>query len=155
MELFSENTALALCLITFLGGISMAMLHDLACDLLKMHKSKTAVKKLCGAYFLIQRLFLRPAWEHCEHAVKFCRAVILLYGLQAAATASVVALGIAALLWGKLCCLFGYTAAAKVLFLDAPVLLLSVVLFKRPTNKERGKWRFEKYHNTSNHESLF
>lgn len=155
MELFSENTALALCLITFLGGISMAMLHDLACDLLKMHKSKTAVKKLCGAYSLIQRLFLRPSWEHCEHAVKFCRAVILLYGLQAAATASVVALGIAALLCGKLCCLFGYTAAAKALFLDAPVLLLSVVLFKRPTNKERGKWRFEKYHNTSNHESLF
>ena len=155
MELFSENTALALFLTAFLGGISMAMLHDLACDLLKMHKSKTGVKKLCGAYSLIQRLCLRPAWEQCEHAVKFCRAVILLYGLQAAATASVVVLGIAALLWGKLCCLFGYTAAAKALFLDVPVLLLSVVLFKRPTNKERGKWRFGKYHNTSNHESLF
>ena len=41
MELFSENIVLALFLTTFLGEISMVMLHDLACDLLKMHKSKT------------------------------------------------------------------------------------------------------------------
>ena len=155
MELFSENTVLAQFLTTFLGEISMVMLHDLACDLLKMHKSKTGVKKLCRAYSLIQCLCLRPAWDHCTHAVKFCRVVILLYGLQAAATVSVVVLGIAALLGGKLCRFFGYTAVAKALFLDVPVLLLSVVLFKRPTNKERGKWRFEKDHNTSNHESLF
>ena len=122
--------------------------------LLKMHRSKTAVKKLNKQYNLAQKLWFIHFYEHCLHAVGFCKAFIWYSRMH------VLYLGIF---------LLSVLLYAVQLFNGNTIVWLSttmIFLFSLPStfiswSVSRpfiGRFKihtFEKYHNTDDHSSLF
>ena len=135
--------ALSICFFLF-GSLLCYLMMD---GLLRMHRSKTAVKKLKKEYTFLRRLWLRPHQEHCLHAVPSCKKLIALQRLG----------------W----ILFGVYLAVCLLS-DALVIWSSVILFvifnlpmfflngllSRPFIGRFKEYSFAKYHNTEDHSSI-
>ncbi len=129
---------------------SFFMLRSILSELLQMHKSKTAVKKIRKQYTFRQKLTLRHVAEHTEHAVKFTRFMIWVHHFSC---------------WTMLICplsffvlsdrWFVYLLAGRFLLFDAPVMSLFSLLDAHPLNRRKYKMRFTQYHNTSDRTSLF
>lgn len=121
--------------------------------LLKMHRSKTAVKKLKKEYTFLQKMRLLPFATHCLHAVRFCKGLILLWKI--ARVCFVVFLLIAVLNGFGIVSNMVLLCSAVVLFVlfDVPTLVLDL-LFARPFIGKFRAYSFEKYHNTEDHNSL-
>ena len=127
-------------------------------SLLKMHRSKSAVKKLMKEYTFLQRMQLIHFRENCRHAIKFCKRMII---YQKIAWGCLALYLIISLLFA-----FGLFSAKFIAWLtvgifvafDVPAfainrLLSRPILFQR-FRRSKG-FSFEKYHNTENHDSLF
>ena len=130
--------------------ISILMLRLLLGDLLRMHKSKTAVKKISKQYAFCQKLCLRHVSEHCEHAVRFSRFLVWVHNIYAPVSAVCLISG-----WILPARYFVYGTVMKWILLDVPIWLLMFVLDAHPFRKRKHQWRFAKYHNTSDKTSLF
>lgn len=130
--------------------LSVIILRLLLGALLRMHKSKTAVKKIEKQYTFWQKLCLLHVAEHCEHAVKFTRFMILVHNIYTPATFLCLTFGL--LLPGRW---FAYVTIGKWCLMDLPIVLLMQVLDSHPFQRRRHAWRFDKYHNTSDRTSLF
>ena len=123
-------------------------------SLLKMHRSKSAVKKVKKEYTLLQRMQLVHFKENCRHAVKFCNRMIVyqkIYWVCLALYLSISLLFAFGLFSAKF--IAWLTVGIFVAF-DVPAftinrLLASPILFGR-----FKEFSFEKYHNTENHDSL-
>ena len=134
--------------------ISFYMLRSILSELLQMHKSKTAVKKIRKQYTFRQKLALRHVADHTEHAVTFARRMILVHHLS---------------FWTMLLCLlsklilsgrwFVYLLVSRFLIFDVPVWVFNFLLdphpFSRRKRRRSSPFRFNKYHNTSDKTSLF
>ena len=144
----APGTAAFLALVFWLVGIFL--LRCILSDLMEMHKSKTALKKIRREYTFRQKLLLRHVGEHAEHAAKFTRLLILFHH----ASAFTMALSLIQwLLWpGKLS--FCILAGRFALF-DVPVMLLDFLLDEHTLKKRVHRRRFRKYHNTPDKTSLF
>jgi hypothetical protein len=122
-------------------------------SLLKMHRSKSAVKKLKKEYTLLQKLWLLPFENSCLHAVRFCRGLVWFHRLRSAcfllflATAVLWALDVASNL------VLAWMSAGMFVCFDVPQIILSNVV-SRPIIGRFKEYSFEKYHNTKDHESL-
>lgn len=122
-------------------------------SLLKMHRSKTALKKLKKQYTLRQRLGLCHFRENCLHAVPFCRGLVLFLRLGWGCMG-------AYLLWALVYALGGCSAGSLARF-SAGILLgfcmptwaVNLAL-ARPIFGRFREFSFEKYHNTDNRRSL-
>ena len=123
-------------------------------SLLKMHRSKSAVKKLKKEYTFLQRMRLLHFKENCRHAIKFCTGLIIYQ------TIGWVCLAI--YLFMALLFAFGLFSATFITWLtvgifvgfDVPAFVINRLL-ARPIIFGRFKeFSFEKYHNTENHDSL-
>lgn len=124
-------------------------------SLLKMHRSKSAVKKLKKEYTLLQRLRLLHFKENCRHAIKFCNRLITYQKIGWICL--VVYLCISMLFAFELLSAIILAWLSVVIFVafDVPALVINRVL-ARPVIFGRFKeFSFEKYHNTGNHDSLF
>lgn len=136
--------------------VSIFLLRCILSDLMKMHKSKSTVKKIGRQYTFRQKLALRHVAEHTEHAVTFTRRMIFMHHLS---------------FWTMVAILFSrlflsdrwfvYLLTGRLLLFDVPVMVLDFLLDNHPfnTRKRRGEFkhrrRFQKYHNTSDRTSLF
>lgn len=130
--------------------INVLMLRLLMSDLLRMHKSKTAVKKIDKQYTFWQKLRLQHVSEHCEHALKFCRFMIRVHNIYIRATGLCLIFGL--FLPNRW---FAYVTAGKWVLFDLPIGMLLLILDEHPFMKRKHQWRFAKYHNTSDKTSLF
>lgn len=123
-------------------------------SLLKMHRSKSAVKKLKKEYTFLQRMRLLHFKENCRHAIKFCNGMIIYQKIGW--------VGLAIYLFISLLFAFGLFSATFITWLTVGIFLLFDVpafvinrLLARPIIFGRFKeFSFEKYHNTENYDSL-
>ena len=123
-------------------------------SLLKMHRSKSAVKKLKKEYRFLQRMQLIHFKDNCRHAIKFCSKMIV---YQKISTIFLALYLIISLLFA-----FGLFSSKFIAWLTVGLFLLFDVptfainrLLARPIIFGRFKeFSFEKYHNTENHDSL-
>ncbi len=136
------------------GIFCCVCLASLSGALLKMHRSKSAVKKLLAAYSAPPRLWLQPAWENALHAKRFCRISIAIYRVRLLCLASSLAAGLVILAVPKLSDIAVYTAGAFFLLLDIPWLIVFFLLGNKPLGKRWQGFHFEKYHNTPEHDKL-
>lgn len=123
-------------------------------SLLKMHRSKSAVKKLKKEYTFLQRMRLLHFKENCRHAIKFCNGMIIYQKIGWVC--------LAVYLFMALLFAFGLFSATFITWLtvgifvafDVPAFVINRLL-ARPIIFGRFKeFSFEKYHNTENHNSL-
>lgn len=123
-------------------------------SLLKMHRSKSAVKKLKKEYTFLQRMRLLHFKENCRHAIKFCNGMIIYQKIGWVC--------LAIYLFMALLFAFGLFSATFITWLtvgifvafDVPAFVINRLL-ARPIIFGRFKeFSFEKYHNTENHDSL-
>ena len=123
-------------------------------SLLKMHRSKSAVKKLKKEYTFLQRMRLLHFKENCLHAIKFCNGMIIYQKIGWVC--------LAIYLFMALLFAFGLFSATFITWLtvgifvafDVPAFVINRLL-ARPIILGRFKeFSFEKYHNTENHNSL-
>ena len=151
---FSEQPAVCIFLLIFIFLISAIQNYMLLNSLLKMHRSKSALKKLKNEYTFSQKLWFQHFKGNCRHAVKFCNGLIL---FQKSAW---ICLGVylaAALLFA-----FRLCSSTMIAWMTMAISLLYVLpsfavhtAFSRPIVIGRFKeFSFEKYHNTDDHESL-
>ena len=123
-------------------------------SLLKMHRSKSAVKKLKQEYTFLQRMQLIHFKENCRHAIRFCSKMIVYLKISWMFLALYL---IVSLLFA-----FGLLSSKFIAWLTVGIFLLFDVpafainrLLARPIIFGRFKeFSFEKYHNTENHDSL-
>ena len=123
-------------------------------SLLKMHRSKSAVKKLKQEYTFLQRMQLIHFKENCRHAIRFCNKMIVYLKISW--------IFLALYLIVSLLFVFGLFSSKFIAWLTVGIFLLFDVpafainrLLARPIIFGRFKeFSFEKYHNTENHDSL-
>lgn len=118
--------------------------------LLRMHKSKTSVKKIEKQYTFWQKLCLKHVAQHCEHAVKFTQFMILVHNIYTPSTFLLLISGL--LMPGRL---FACVMIGKWILMDLPIMLLMQIMDAHPFQKRKHAWRFAKYHNSSDRTSLF
>lgn len=134
--------------------VSFFIMRFILSELMQMHKSKTAVKKLKKQYTFRQKLALRHVAEHTEHAVKFTHFMVWVHHLSCITMLICLLSGLVLSdLW------FVYLLAGRFLLFDIPVWILNCLLDPHPFNRRKRRcgppYRFAKYHNTSNKTSLF
>ena len=147
-ELIAEPGAAIFLALTFWLA-SMFLLRSVLSDLLKMHKSKTALKKIEKQYSVRQKLCLHHVAAHTEHAVRFTRYLIWVH--HASGLTMLLCLLLRLFLPDQW---FVYLLAGRFLVLDIPVMVLDFVLDEHPFRKHKHRYRFLKYHNTSDKTSL-
>ena len=149
----SEHPALCVVVSLLLFFFSSMTCYLLLGGLLKMHRSKTAVKKLKNEFTLLQKLRLIPFETHCLHAVRFCKGLILFQktGWILFAIFLLITLMNCVGVLSDMVLACG-TVSLFALF-DVPMLVLHQV-FARPIIGRFKAYSFEKYHNTEKHTSL-
>lgn len=143
----TEDSAVCICLgvcFYLFGSLLSYLMMD---GLLRMHRSKTAVKNLKQEYTFWKRLWLIPHQQHCLHAASFCRKLIALQRM------GWILFG----LYLVLCLFFDSlvvwsTVGLFVLF-ELPMFVLNGLL-SRPFIGRFKEYSFAKYHNTEDHSSL-
>lgn len=151
----AEEPLLCFLLSLFFFLADYFLLYMLLGALLKMHRSKSAVKKLLKAYTFRQKLWLIPFERDCLHAVGFCRFLVWFARIR------VLLFGV--YLLPAILCAFGFLPATILawlsagifLCLDAPLLLIDWLLSRPLIGRRFKEFSFQKYHNTSDHSSLF
>ena len=124
-------------------------------SLLKMHRSKSALKKLKKEYTFLQRMRLTHFKGNCRHAVKFCNSLVFFQ--KTGLVCFTIYLLVSFLFVFDLLSSAFISWLSIVLFMviDLPSFAINWAL-SRPLFFGRFKEHsFEKYHNTDNHESLF
>ena len=159
MQILIENLSAQplVCVIISVAAFSCAtLLNYLLLDsLLKMHRSKSALKKLKKEYTFLQRLRFLHFVGNCRHAVKFCNGMIIYQKIGW--------LCLAVYLFASLFFVFGIFPATVISWLSVAIFLcIDLPSFAISWSLSRpllfGRFRehsFEKYHDTDNHESLF
>ena len=146
----SEQPSACILLSVFMFLFSYLENHLLLVSLLKMHRSKTAVKKLNKKYTFSQKLRMSHFKENCLHAVNFCNGLIL---FQKTGWILLVMYLIISFTWFS-GTLIAWLSLWLFMFFTVPSLTIHFVL-SRPIIFGRFKeFSFEKYHNTKNHHSL-
>jgi hypothetical protein len=126
--------------------------------LFRMHKSKSMVRKLYDKYSFWQKMSLLHIEEHCEHAVKFCRGLILLHKISVSVFGVYVLTVLLYFLNLISAPVLTWFSLARILVFDAPVFVIDGALtrpfFAIGRRKYNRKYSFEKYHNSNNYTSL-
>ena len=124
-------------------------------SLLKMHRSKSALKKLKKEYTFLQRLRFLHFKGNCRHAVKFCDSMIIYQKIGWVCLAVYLLTSFLFVFGFFPATIISWISVAIFLCIDLPSFTISLLL-SRPLLFGRFKeYSFEKYHNTDNHESLF
>lgn len=154
IENLSKQPTVCIIISVLLFLLSFFTNYLLLDSLLKMHRSKSAIKKLKKKYTALQMFRLIHFRENCFHAEKFCKRLI---------TFQKIACGFLAIyLLISLLFAFGFFSATLIAWLtvwqfllfNIPTLIINKVL-SRPIIFGRFKgFSFEKYHNTENYNSL-
>lgn len=152
----ADQSGVAAFLALVFWSVSIFLLRSILSDLLKMHKSKSTVKKIKKQYTFPQKLCLRHVADHTEHAVSFTHFMIKVHHVS---------------FWTMLACMlsrlllsdrwFVYMLAGRFCIIDLPVMILDSLLERYPFNKRKrrsdfkNRRTFSQYHNTTDKTSLF
>ena len=141
-----------LSVIIFLFGFLMNYL--LLDSLLKMHRSKSAVKKLKKEYTFLQKMQLIHFKENCRHAIKFCKIMIVYQKISWVCLALYLIISLLFAFGLFSVNLIAWLTVGIFVIFDVPAFIINR-LFARPILFGRFKeFSFEKYHNTENHDNL-
>lgn len=149
----SEAPAACIILSTILYLFSHLLVYLLLNALLKMHRSKSAVKKIKKEYTFIQRMQLLPYKTNCLHAVTFCKGLILFQQISNLFFALYLLLALLVFFSLLSNTLFAWFSVGMIVLCDIPVFVVNGIL-ARPLIGRFKEYSFEKYHNTDDHESL-
>ena len=133
--------------------LGFVIIYGLLDSLLKMHRSKSAVKKIKKEYNLKQRVWLIPFESNCIHAVKFCKGLIWFWRIRCLIFALYLMLGLAAMFGLAVNIIIAWFSAGMFVFFDVPQFIIHLLL-ARPFIGRFQEFSFEKYHNTKDNESL-
>lgn len=153
--ILSESAAICLFFAAVFTLPSIISVRFIISGLVEMHRSRTAQKKLHKEYSFGERIVLKPAWQKCLHAQKFCRFLIVYH--HSIAILFLIELLLALLssfLPALMQVLAGFTLIFSIL-VCFPVLILSFTLDRYPFRNFKHEFTFRKYHNTDDHSSLW
>lgn len=140
----SSVTALAsACLIRFLVGA-----------LFEMHRSRTGIKKIKKGYSFWQKLLMEHAWKQSLHESTCCRFLIVCHHSRIILWALVLLLAVISNWVPNLLRLSGCFGVFAILLMDIPIWIMELILEKYPFRRMNHEYRFRKYHNTKDRESL-
>ena len=122
-------------------------------SLLKMHRSRSALKKLKKQYSLRQRLGLCHFRDRCLHAVPFCRGMVLFLRLGWVIMGVYLLCALAYAFGGCSAVSLAWCSAGILLGFCMPTWAVNLAL-ARPLFGRFREFSFEKYHNTDNRHSL-
>lgn len=148
-----EHPGVCFGLTVFFYLFGFSMLYGLLDALLKMHRSKSAVKKIKEDYKLIHKIWLIPFEANCIHAEKFCKGLVWFWRIRCFAFALYLALGLAATVGLSVNAIIAWFSVGMFVLFDIPQFLIQLLL-SRPFIGRFREFSFEKYHNTKDHESL-
>ena len=137
----------------FFFSFGFVMLYSLLDSLLKMHRSKSAVKKIKKEYKLKHKMWLIPFETNCVHAVKFCKGLIWFWRVRCFTFALYLMLGLAAIFGLSVNAIIAWFSVGMFVIFDVPQFIIQQLL-SRPFIGRFREFSFEKYHNTNDHESL-
>jgi hypothetical protein len=140
----SSISALATaCLIRFLVGA-----------LFEMHRSRTGIKKIKKNYGFWQKLLMQPAWKECLHAKTFCRFLIVCHHTRIILWVVILVFAVISNWVPDLLRIGGYGSVVVFLLMDIPLWVMDLVLDKYPLRRMKHEYRFQKYHNSKDHDTL-
>lgn len=152
---FSESATLCSFLVAVCSLASIICIRGMVSGLLEMHRSKTALKKVSKTYSLGQKILLQHAWHDCLHAKKFCRRLIISHHCIFVLLIVELLLAIASNLWPLLMPVIAWYTLVFVVGITIPICELCFILDRYPFAKRKHEFRFRKYHNTNDHDSLW
>ncbi len=149
----SREPGACVLLMVLLFLFSFLLVFLLMESLLKMHRSKTAVKQIKKEYSLFQNIIQLPLEKHGLHASRFCKGFIRFHriGMGGFAAYLLVALGNGLGLISD--AFLAWSSAGMFLLYEMPVFVLNGIL-SRPFIGRFREYSFQKYHNTENHDQL-
>lgn len=150
----SKQPAACIILSVIIFLFSFLLNYFLLDSLLKMHRSKSAVKKLKQKYTFLQRMQLIHFKENCRHATKFCSKMIVYQKISWTFLALYLILSLFfafGLLSSKL---IAWLTVGLFLLFDLPAFAINLLLARPIVFGRFKEFSFEKYHNTKNHDSL-
>lgn len=154
-DVFSESPVACFLLVCIFGIATICCIVGLVNGLFVMHRSRTKIKNTRRKYSFLQRVALLPDWYECLHAKHFCRFLIVVYHLRCIFMLLSVILTVlinAIPVLGDISASF---SAFVFIVVDIPVLIFHLIMDRYPFQRLRHEYRFKKYHNTQNHDSLF
>ena len=151
----SESAAACTFLMAFFSIVSMICIRGVVSGLFKMHRSRSAIKKINKAYSFGQKILLQHAWKDCLHAKKFCHRLIIAHHCIFILLILELLLALFSNIWPILMPVVAWYTLVLVVGISIPVCLLNFILDRYPFAKWKHEFRFRKYHNTSNHDSLW
>ena len=137
----------------FLFLFGYLTINGLMDSLLKMHRSKSAVKKIKKAYKFKQKLWLIHYEANCIHAVKFCKCLIRFWRMRCVIFVCYLLVGFVTVLGLYANVIIAWFSFGMFLLFDIPQFVLHLSL-SRPFIGRFREFSFEKYHNTKDHDSI-
>ncbi len=152
---FSESAMLCTFLITVFSLISMFCIRGVVSGLFEMHRSRSAIKKINKTYSFSQKVLMTYAWRDCIHAKRFCRGLIVYHHSIFILFVLELLLALISNIWPVLMPVIAWYTFVFFVGLVIPTCLLNFILDRYPFAKLKHEFRFRKYHNTNNHDSLW
>lgn len=155
IDAFSGSVPACLFLSSITALVSIFIIRVLVGALFAMHRGRSKIKKIQSRYGFWKRLLMKPAWDECLHAKNFCRVLIVCHHIRMFLLISTLFL-VAISNWvPNLLQISGRYAGLSFLIMDFPILVMHLVLDRYPFQRLKHEYRFWKYHNTKNYDSLF
>lgn len=142
-------------IMSFVFLMAMICIRSIVSGLFEMHRSKTAVKKVLREYTFWQKIILLHAWRECLHAKRFCRGLIIWYHSVTALYLTGLLLVLLRSIWPGLMPFIAWYTFIFMVGVMLPALVLSYSLDRYPFKRMKHEFRFRKYHNTKDDQSLF
>ena len=152
---FSESAMLCTFLMTVFSLASIICIRSVVSGLFEMHRSRSAIKKINKTYSFGQKILLQHAWRDCLHAKSFCRCLIISHHSIFVLFVLELLLALFSNIWPSLMPVVAWYTIVFVIGISIPACLLNFILDRYPFAKWKHEFRFRKYHNTSNHDSLW
>lgn len=155
MKTLTETPGLVVLLSAVFGLVVFICNRYLLGTLLKMHRSKTAVKKIEKEYSFTQKFLLHHVRDHCKHAPKFTKRMIWAHHFNLFVTAFTCLIAIISCFVPKLGVVSAGSLIIQVVLVFLPVSIMELLFDKHPFRKNKHAYRFTDHHNSNDHESLF
>ena len=152
---FSESPLACFFLVCIMGFASAGCTRGLVAGLFEMHRSRSNLKKICKKYNFWQKILMKPAWDECLHAKSFCRFLIICHHLRIVCLLGSLSFLLMVNIAPSLMSISASFSTCVFSIIDIPVLVLHVAMDRYPFQRLKHEYRFRKYHNTQDHNSLF
>lgn len=155
LAVFSESPLLCSFLACIFAISSIFCIRGIVSGLFEMHRSRSNLKSIRKNYGFWQKVIMKPAWDKCIHAKTFCKSLIICHHIRIVLLLTSLFLAFMVNLAPSLMHITATFSGCVFFLIDLPVLILHVAMDRYPFQRLKHEYRFRKYHNTQNHDSLF